>query len=114
MDMIAQALNAHEERFQLDVDNLEDMLFVQRVEDDHVINPVKEFRSKGPFECVFDDTSRMRFCLFGLRRSGKANALTEILKLACADVGGHDQNGVSEIDLTSQAVGQLSFIKYLQ
>ena len=44
----------------------------------------------------------------------EADAASEVLQLACAGVGGHDDDRVAEIDETSVAVSQPSFVKHLQ
>ena len=44
----------------------------------------------------------------------EAHAGAEVFELARANVGGHDDDGVLEIDLATHAVGELTFVKDLQ
>ena len=44
----------------------------------------------------------------------EAHARAEVLQLARADVGGHYEDGVLEIDLATHTIGELSLVKDLQ
>ena len=87
---------------------------IQTVEVDDAIHAVEEFRREGGFERFFEDALR-HFVLGGLGSLGtEAHAGAEVLELAGAHVGGHDDDGVLEIDLAAHAVGELALVKDLQ
>ena len=46
--------------------------------------------------------------------SGESDTTAEVLQLAGADVGCHNDNCVLEVDTASEAVGQASLVHYLQ
>src|SRR5690606_39849844 len=56
----------------------------------------------------------MRIGLRFLSRSCEAYTLSKFLQLAYTNVGRHDDDRVSEIHFTSQAIRQLSFFQNLQ
>ena len=44
----------------------------------------------------------------------EADAGPEVLQFARADVGGHDEDGVLEVHLAADAVGELALVEHLQ
>ena len=86
----------------------------QRVEVDDVVDAVDEFGCEGFLETLLDDVA-LHLRLLGLAGGGvETHAHAEVLQLAAADVGGHDDDGVAEVDLAADAVGELSVVEHLE
>ncbi len=77
------------------------------MEDDDLVDPVEELGSEDRAQRV-DDLVLHAFVGAVVRAAGVARD-----ELA-ADVAGHDQDGVAEVDRPALAVGQASVIKHLQ
>src|SRR5690606_3336249 len=54
---VTQCVDALEQCLQPEVDDLEDAFLIHRGKDNHIINPVKEFRGKRTFEGILDHTA---------------------------------------------------------
>src|ERR1700730_14388180 len=93
------------------LENLDQVVFAQSVEQDDFVQPVQELGIEGAFDFALDqllDLSRDRIFLTRLEAQPFA-----LLQMPCANVRGHDDDGVLEIDGVAQTVGQLTVFKYL-
>ena len=95
-----------------------DVFLVQRAEDDHAIQAVDELRPEDALERIRAASCaslRMRpvLPLTSSRWNGKAErglALDHIR----ADVGGHDDDRIAEIDFAAAGIGEVAFFHDLQ
>ena len=87
---------------------------LQTIEEDDVVDTVEELGGKFLLHLLVDNRTFQRspFCLTG--GGVEADACAEVFQLASADIGGHDDDGVLEVHLATQAVGQLSVVEHLQ
>src|SRR5579872_3003314 len=95
-----------------ELQNLDQVYFVQRLEQNHFIQAVEELGVEGALHLVLHqvlDLAGNDFFLF--RLEAQPGALHQVPR---ADVGGHDDNGVLEIHRVAQAVGKLAVFKHLQ
>ena len=90
------------EKLHLQVDDAQDGILLQRPEDDDFVDAVQEF---GP-EMAFQDGLDLPF-------HGR-EILPVILDRLAAQVGGHDDEGVLEVDGPALAVGQPAVVQDLQ
>ena len=115
LEVVAEAVDAAIEVAELDVDDAVDGLFFKRIEHDHVVHAVEELGGEGALEGLTDDATRIIAVDLRARGLGmEPDATAEVLQLAGADVGGHDQDRVFEVDLPAEAVGQATFVEHLQ
>lgn len=73
------------------------------MEDDHVVDPVQELRQEVLPQCVLDPAAHLLFI--------RSFQLQDVL---AANVAGHDDDGVFEVDGASVSVGQSTVIEDLQ
>src|ERR1700680_1193572 len=93
------------------LENLDQVVLAQGAEQDDFVQPVQELRIEGAFDFALDqllDLSRDHVFLTRLEAQPFAP-----LQVPCANVRGHDDDGVFEIDGVAQTVGQLTVFKYL-
>ena len=110
----AHLADAREEAAQFDVDDLVDLLAAERIEVDDVVDAVEELGSEGLLEALLDHVA-LQLALLGFAGGGvEAYAHAEVLQLAAADVGGHDDDGVLEVHLAADAVGEHAVVEHLQ
>ena len=69
-------------------------------------------------ECFLHNLTGMLLILFvqcqsGIGRSAEADATTEVLELACTGIGSHDDDRIAEVNETSVAISQPTFVQYL-
>src|SRR5690606_35684923 len=102
---IAQIRNTKEQFVQFNINNLVNILSFQWIEDHYVINSVQEFGSKSFLQSIFNHAFCMRFFLFFLCRSAETNALSKIFNLTGANIGSHDNYGISEINFSTKTIG---------
>src|SRR5208282_1549548 len=93
-------------------ENLDQVGFAERHEQDDLIHAVQEFRIEGALDLALHQV----FDLLGnhlvfRRLEAQALALHQVPR---ADVRRHDDDGVLEVDRVAQAVGQLTVFKDLQ
>ena len=84
------------------------MLHVQRVEDDHVVDAVEELRTEVPVQLLLHLALHLRFLL---RRLHRLLVLEDELR---ADVRGHDDDRVLEVDDAAFRVRQTAVVEDLQ
>src|SRR5690606_38251411 len=84
------------------------------VEHYHVINPVQEFRSKGFLQCLLKYALVLFIACDSLCGCLKTDTCAKLSELSGAYVGGHNDNGDTEINPPSNTVCELYFIEYLQ
>ena len=92
---------------QLDPRDLLDLVLVQRVEHDDVVQAVDEFRAEMRLDHAHHRGLHLRV---GLR----AAVGRQLLDLLRAQVGGHHDHGVAEVDRAPLAVGQAAVVQHLQ
>ena len=117
--VIAHVLYPLEEPFELDVDDALDGVEVELVEGDDFVEAVEELRGELSAKALLDDGAGV-FLVFlvehatELSSGVEADAASELFELSGAGVGGHDDDGVAEVDESPVAVGQSSFVEHLQ
>ena len=87
-----------------------DVFAFERLEHDHVVYAVEEFRRESLAQRVLNH----RQCILLLRLllcfGAKAHACSKICELARTDIGGHDEDGVFEVNFTTQTVGHVAVV----
>ncbi len=111
--LVTQVANTLVEAHQLQVDDLVDRLPAQLVEHHQVVYPVQELGSERPVQRFLDDAAGILHVAH-IAVGVEPDAATKVLQLARTDVGSHDQDGVLEIDLPSQAVRHVPLVQYLE
>src|SRR5690606_6590833 len=91
-----------------------DIFSGERIEQNNIIHPIQEFRSKSLFQGVFNysflNLSFLR--LSGL--SAESDSCSEIGELSGTDIGSHNHDRIPEINSSSKTVGKLAIIECLQ
>ncbi|MNL24904.1 hypothetical protein D3C87_1463560 [compost metagenome] len=90
------------------------MFFAQRVEHDHIVDTVQELGAEGTFQCFLDHCTVIFFCSGYFGSCSKAYAISELFQLAYTNVRGHDNDRIFKIYFTTQTIGQLTIVQYLQ
>src|SRR5690606_10050128 len=54
------------------------------------------------------------FLILASRRARETDTRSEVFQIAHTNVGGHDDNRISEVDPSSESIGQNAVIEYLQ
>src|SRR5262249_2415994 len=84
---------------------------VERMEHDRLVDPVQELRIEGLLELVEDRPLHAAIGgLFTLLRKSQASPALDLTR---AEIRGHDEHRVLEVDLAAQAVGQHAVVEYL-
>ncbi len=88
------------------------MVIRQRVEHNHLIDTVEEFRIEGTLELADNVFAHLRILAC-------CRVLTEpercvLVDHPCAKIGGHDDDGILEIDLSPNAVRHITIVEYLE
>ena len=93
--------------------DLLDLVLRELVEHDDVVHAVEELGTEHLFQLAHDKGADVLLLLrlFLLR---EAQRLLLVGDHACADIGGHDDDGVFEIDGSSLAVGQSAVLQNLE
>ena len=88
------------------------MFFVERVENDDVVNAIEKFGIEGLFQGVVDFALHQRVHRVGI---GLLEAqYTARAHIPTARVRGHNQHGVAKIYFAARAVGEPSLVENLQ
>ena len=103
--------------FRFKIDDLADLLLRQRMEDDRRVDPVEELRSEGLLQLAHHLLAHL--IVFPLRQLVLVSTVTEAKggitrDLLGADVRGHDDDRVAEIDLASLGVRQIAILHDLK
>src|SRR6476661_199333 len=114
LHLVAQGLHPAQQLAEADVDNAVDVLFLKRVEDDDVIQSVQKFGREGLPQGVGDGALGQLVHVFLPGLGAKANTSAEVGQVTCPDVRGHDNDGIAEVHLAAQAVGQDAVVEHLQ
>src|SRR5579864_6760076 len=95
-----------------ELENLDQVVFAERVEDDDFVDAVQELGIEGTLDLVPDQL----FDLVGdvVFLGGCEAQAFALLQVPRADVRGHDDDRVLEVDRVAQTVGQLAVFKNLQ
>ena len=88
---------------ELQVDDLADLVLAETVEDDGLVDSVEQFGPELGFERLADSAAQFVLVLL-------AGELGDPL---AADVAGHDDDGVLEVDGAAVPVGEASFVEDL-
>src|SRR5579864_6100774 len=92
--------------------DLRDMLPRERVEDDHIVQPVQELGVEHLVHLVLDPLLHFLEAALGVGRvEAERLALHDV---PGADVGRHDHHGVLEVDHPAVVVGQVALVEHLQ
>ena len=101
-------LEPPQQRRELDVDDLPDVLAAERVEEDDVVDPVQELRLE-----VLRAAPRSAAAACP-RRASVSPAHRPLRDVVAADVRRHDDDGVLEVDRAALAVGEPAVVEQLQ
>ena len=96
---------------QEDVHDLPDILAAKRVEDDGIVHPVEELGVEGPVDLLVDLVAHVLVAGAGVRLLKAQPALRDVPR---AQVRGHDEDGVLEVDHAPVVVGQVALVEDLQ
>ena len=94
---------------ELEFDDFGDFFLGEAAEDHDAVEAVDEFGAEGLFEGIHD--LRLHLLIFGLHAGlfiggdGEADALGALDEVG-ADVAGHDEEGVAEVDAAALGVGE--------
>jgi hypothetical protein len=113
-DFVSLVGNSSEQLTQTDIDDLEDVLFAQRIENHHVIETIEEFWAEGFFQGRLDGGLHDVIHAFGLCFVGKTYPGTKVLQVTHPDIGSHDDDGISEIYPSTQSISQDAVVKHLK
>ena len=96
--------------------NLRNLVFIQAVKDNDIVNTVEHLRAEGLFEvCKHFFLNPLKGLLARVTVSAKTERFARLAgDLVGADVRGHDDDRVFEIDLAALAVGKLSILQNLK
>ena len=92
------------------MDDLADLLLVQRLEDDGLVDAVEKFWAEEPFELL----GVLVLGIFALVEGRRAEAQRPPFDRFSADVAGHNDDSVAEVDVASLSVGQPAVVHDLQ
>ncbi len=111
VERVAELFQTFFETGELDVDNLEYRFAAQRVKHDYIVDAVEELGR----ECLVQRFLQhaVAVLLVSVRGSVESDAGPEVFELSRPDVGGHDNQGVLEIDAPPEAVGQTPLVHHL-
>ena len=94
------------------LDNLEQVAVRQRLEEDDLVEAVEELGIEGLLHFLLDQLLHLvADDVFAVALEAESLLL---LQVAGADVRGHDEDGVLEVDGVAKAVGQLAIFKDLE
>jgi len=89
--------------------DLDQVVIGERHEENDVVEAIEEFGIEGPFHFAADLIFHLGRLAFELR--GLETQVTALFQESRAEVRGHDDDCVLEIDLVAEAVGQLPVFK---
>src|SRR5262249_10847197 len=92
--------------FEAQIDDLLQLLLAKRIENNHIIHAVQEFRT----EVLLQHSHHVLPC--HLERLGSAQSLG--IEELSAQIGSHDDDRVLEVDSAALAVGEPSVVENLQ
>src|SRR5690348_10116203 len=115
LDLLLGKLGAHTREHE--IHDLAHMLLAQAVEDDHGVNTVEELGLESILQ--FAEHLVLHGLVLVLRTLGRVFALREAnggltIEQGCADVRGHDHDGVAEVHRAALGVGQLAVLEDLE
>src|SRR5690606_19280128 len=87
---------------------------LQRVEHNHIVQPVEEFRTEGTLQRMLDRRLHVFFLRLAFRGGREPDTGSEILQVAYTDIAGHDDNRVPEVDPAAETIRQDTIVKHLQ
>ena len=96
----------------LEVDNLLEVALLQAVEDDDIVQAVEELGLEDALGLFHHLVAHAFVALVEFGRTETEAGL--LFQQFGADVGRHDDDGVAEIDLAAEGVGQFAFLEDLQ
>src|ERR1700694_1264473 len=107
------------EPLQLKIDDLPDLLGSQALEDDHGVNAGEELRAEHPLQLLVDLFLRVLVAaldLIGLvdDRGLETERGPGLVYIADAEVGGHDDHGVGEVDDLTLRIAEPAILEDLQ
>ena len=88
------------------------VFFLERAEDDDVVEAVDEFRAEFFLDFVHELLLHGAVVLLGAGASEAEAGL--VLDDVCAEVARHDEQGVAEVDFAAKGVGEAAFFHDLQ
>ena len=98
--------------FDLQLDDLEEVRFVERFEDDDAVEAVDEFW----LEVLFDRSVDLFFHRFVIEHpflNAKAHFGRSADQIS-AEIGGHDDDRIAEVDLAAEGIGEASLFQNLE
>ena len=111
LDAEALALELTGETLGHQVDHLHDLALGELVEDDDLVDAVQELRAEVRLERVHD---LVLHALVAHRLVGLGEADVGLAQVLGAQVRGHDDDGVAEVDRAALAVGETALLQDLE
>src|SRR5690606_8358736 len=114
LNIVAKLNDAVEQFAQRKIDDLVNVFALQRVEHDDIVEPVEELGTeRTPRRMLY---RRLHVLFFRLAFGGgsKPDAGAEVFQVTNSDVRGHDDDRISEINPTAQAICQDAVIQHLE
>ena len=97
---------------QLVLDDGLEVFLGERLEDDHIVDAVEEFGPEVALDLLVEDV--LHFVKVGLGRLLAEAEPGLVLDQLGADVAGHDEDDVLEVDAAAEAVGEAAFVHDLK
>ena len=116
--MIPEVFHSLVEASQFDIDDFLYGVEVELVKGDYLVQAVEELWRELLGETLLDDAASIFLVLLVHRQSCAASveshSAAELLQLSCSGVAGHYDYRVAEVDKTTVAIGQTTFVEHLQ
>ena len=90
------------------------MLLTQGVEYHHIVQAIQELWTEGLLQGGLNGGLHDFIHVVGLGPVGKANARTKVLQVTYPNIGSHDDDGISEINSSSQSIRQDAVVQHLK
>ena len=116
--MITKIFHSLVEASQFDIDDFLYGVEVELVEGDYLVETVEELWRELLGETLLDNAASIFLVLLVHRQSCAASveshSAAELLQLSCSGITGHYDYRVAEVDETTVAIGQTTFVEHLQ
>src|SRR5690606_29388784 len=99
---------------QREVDDLVNVLALQRVEHDYIVEPVEELGTERTLQRMLYRRLHVLFFRLAFGDGGKPDARAEVFQVTNSYIGSHDDDGISEVDPAAQTVCQDAVVQNLK
>ena len=111
---VAQARNAVEQLAQRNVNDFVNVLALQWIEHNYIVQAIQKLRWEGFLQRALNRAFHHFVGIVIFRFSRKTNSCAKIFQISNSNVGSHDDNSVTEINATTQTIGQDTVVQHLQ